>query len=131
VFLSTNLNSAHHTVRFVADEIHSKQSIFEIGGPHLYPFGEDKGALKLACGDATMKILPVTLILLFSSHNQLIVLNENFHLLAPKAGHRQRYAQRFWSLLGAADPFDIVWRITFRSLAEALDKALDLLKTQK
>ena len=75
--------------------------------------------------------MPLLLLLLPTTDHELVFLNGHIKLVAGKTGDRQRDAQPFGLAVGTLAPFDIVRRVAVGSFDDAVEHALDLVKSQQ
>lgn len=92
----------------MAHEIYLQQAVRKIGGADFDTFGQDECALELSCCNTAIKVFAGTLLSLFATHDELVVLNHDLQLITRKAGHGQSDAQALALALMSRDALDIV-----------------------
>src|SRR5262249_18998615 len=108
------------------NEIDIQQSVVERGAGHLDAVGQDETALELPRGDAAVQEHAAGLVALLAAGHQLVVLDLNRQILARETGDRQRDAEAALAAL-----LDIVGRVALASLADAIERAFELLEAQQ
>src|SRR6201999_2185939 len=88
-------------------------------------------ALEVTCGDAAMDVLPGLVVLLPAADHELVFLNRYIELVTGKSRHRQRDPQSLGLVVRPFAPLDIVRRVTVGAFDDAVEHALDLVKSQQ
>src|SRR5262249_48245445 len=120
-----------HALRLRTREVDRQQPVLEVGAQHLHAVREDEGALELPRGDAAVQVLPALVVLLASADDELAFLDAHVELVAGEAGHRESDAKTLGELGIATEPLDVVGRITVGTLGDAVEHALDLVKSEQ
>src|SRR3984885_2398754 len=131
LFVFIDSDCLNNLLRFRPGKINRQQPVLQIRAQHLHPLRQHEGALEVARGDAAMDVLPGLVFLLATPDHELVFLNGYIELVAGKPRHRQRDSQSFRLAVGTVAPLDIVRRITVGALDDAIEHALDLVKSQK
>src|SRR6266511_5541733 len=121
----------HDPLRLRPGQIDRQQPALEVGPQHLHSVREHEGALELARRDAAVEIVPGLVILLPPADDQLVFLQRHVELIAREAGDRQRDAQALRLSVLASDPLDVVGWISVRTLGDAVERTLDLVKPEQ
>ena len=82
-----NLNGFDQTFGLWPHQIHREQSVLQIGAQHLHTVGQQKGALKLARGNAAVQIMAVFILGLLATDETLVFLHQHFELVTPETGN--------------------------------------------
>src|SRR5215472_11732147 len=120
-----------HALRLRAREIDRQQPVLEVGTEHIHAVCEHESALELPRGDAAMQVLPSLVVLLASADDELVFLDAHVELFAGEAGYRERDAKALGILGVAGDALDVVGRITVGPLGDAIERSLDLVKSEQ
>jgi DNA-binding transcriptional LysR family regulator len=127
--LRQNVNPANDALRLGAGEVHGKQSMHQLGAKHLHAVREQKGALELAGGNATMEILPGFVILLAPPNDELAVFDRYFKLRPRETRHGQRDPESFRQVPIPREALDIVGRIAIRcGFGDTIKRPLDIVE---
>src|SRR5262245_16488169 len=118
-------------LRLRSCQVDRQQSALQVRAQNLHSFREHEGALELAGRDAAVEILASLVVLLPPANDKLAFLQRHVELIAREPGNRQRDAQALRLAVLPGDPFDVVRRVTVRSLGNAVERTLDLIEPQK
>jgi hypothetical protein len=89
--------------------------------------GQDKGSLKLPCGNPPVEIHALRIVGLLAAHDELVVLNRNAEVAHREAGYGEGNPQGILAKL-----FDIVRRISIaRNLANSIERPLEMIEAQE
>jgi len=97
----------------------------------LHAFRQHEGALELARRDAAVEIVAGLVVLLPAADDQLVLLDSHVELIAGETRNRQRDPQTFRLAVLACDPLDVVGRIAVGGLGDAVERTLDLVKSEQ
>jgi hypothetical protein len=119
----TNVDPAGELVRLGPNHRDDQHAVPEHGINHLNAVSQQEAPLKLPRGDAAMQELAVRVVLLPSTHDELIVLLGDFELVQGKARNGDRNQETLCAVV-VDGPFDVVGRVTVRGPAEPVDAFL-------
>src|SRR6202051_2605394 len=114
-----------------AHQVDRQQSVLQIRPQYLHAVRQHEGALELARGDAAVDVLPAFVVLLPAADDELALLYADIELVAGETRHRKGNAQPFRTVPVSGNAFDVVRRITFRGLADAVEHALNLVEAKQ
>src|ERR1700683_1503693 len=114
-----------------AHQVDRQQSVLQVRPQYLHAVRQHEGALELARGDAAVDVLPAFVVLLPAADDELALLSSDIELVAGETRHRKCNAQAFRAVPVSRNTFDVVRRITLRSLADAIEHALDLVEAKQ
>src|SRR5690242_13195436 len=101
--------------------------MFQLRAGDFDPFGENEGALKLACGDAAMKERFAVCLNLLAADQELAALNGDVQLFLREARDGQRDAKKVFARL-----LDVVGRIPISgALGGTLQQPFQVLEAQE
>src|SRR6266436_1181843 len=122
-----NLYRAHPALELGTDQVDVEEPVIEPRAAHFDAFGEDKGALELARGDAAVQINPLRIVGLLAADDELVVFDRDPEVAHREAGYREGDAQRV-----LAELLDIVGRISVaRNLADPIQRTFKMVEPQQ
>src|SRR5580704_15260443 len=131
LFVLIDSDCLNDFLRLGPGQIDRQQPVLQIRTQHMHPLCQHEGALEVARGDAAMDVLPGLVVLLPAPDHELVFLNGYIELVAGKSRHRQRDPQPLGLAVRPFTPLDIVGRVTVGAFDDAIEHALDLVKSQQ
>src|ERR1700740_497297 len=131
LFVFIDSDCLNDLLRLGPGQIDRQQPVLQIRSQHMHPLCQNEGALKVACGNPAMDVLPGLVVLLPAPDHELVFLNGYIKLVAGKSRHRQREPQPLRLAVRPFTPLDIVGRVTVGAFDDAVEHALDLIEAQQ
>jgi hypothetical protein len=119
-----NLDRAHPALDLGTDQVDVEEPVIQPRAAHFDAFGEDKGALELARGDAAVQINPLRIVGLLAADDELVVFDRDAEVAHREACYRKRDAQNV-----LAELLDVVGRISVaRNLADPIEGTFEMVE---
>ena len=115
-----------------AMQIDRQKPVDKVRTRDLHAIGEKEDPLKLSRSDPAVQIDALPIIDLSAADRQLTVFDGDLEVRAREAGDRERNTQKFWLIVTARHPLDVVgWVSVRRRASDALSGPLDLVEPQQ